>query len=122
MSGSSKARVARKLAAEGACRLCRRPSRVRPLTRHRIYPGRLGGTYRQENVVPLCRVCHDLIDDHRDRDPDEWRTLRRMLRACLWPHEHAYAARLFALLGPDAFDRHYPRPARELVQAVRRAA
>ena len=113
----SKAAVDAKLRAEGRCRLCRRSSRVRPLTRHRIVPGRLGGRYVPINCVGLCRPCHDLVDN---RELAERRWARRMLRASLWPEEHAQARIQYAIRG-RSFDRAYPRPTRELV-IERRAA
>lgn len=57
---------------EGACRMCRRPAKVRPLTRHHLVPQRkrdripntpgVGGIHHPGNVVPLCRPCHDRVE------------------------------------------------------------
>lgn len=117
--------VDEKFRTEGRCRLCLRPGSIRPLTRHRIVPGAFGGRYVPENCVPLCRLCHDLIDN---RDRYARATARRMLRAVLWPIEVAYATRqptFFAIGGSLertwSFDSAYPRPSRELV-LERRAA
>lgn len=99
--------IATKFKAEGQCRLCERKASVRPLTRHRIVPGAVGGPYRADNVVPLCRPCHDLVD-HRDEDVRV--PARRMLRVVLWPVEVAYARRWLR----GRFDTMYPpapRPA-----------
>lgn len=89
-----------KLAAEGACRLCERSSELRPLTRHRLFPGRKGGRYVYKNVVPLCRPCHDAVE----RDVNA----RRMLRPKLWPSEIGY---VIANMGHEWLDEVYPRPA-----------
>jgi hypothetical protein len=57
---------------EGHCRMCQRPKSVRPLTRHHLVPVRWffgeGTPWRavrnaNANIVPLCRACHDLIED-----------------------------------------------------------
>lgn len=115
----SKAAVDLKFRAEGRCRLCQRPSYVRKLTRHRVVPGRFHGTYTPNNCVPLCRPCHELVDHW---DPSLRLPARRMLRALLWPVEHAYATshlRFRFVQGVSAFDTMYPRPAREFVAATR---
>lgn len=81
---------------EGRCRMCQRPRRVRPLTRHHLVPLRwfMGDGYRYRtirnsnaNIVPLCRPCHDLIEDY---DP----IARKMLRRLLTQQEVAFAVRL----------------------------
>lgn len=118
----SKAAVDLKFRAEGRCRLCLRPSRIRRLTRHRIVPGRYKGSYTPQNCVPLCRPCHELVDgwnraeslvEHQER-----RLARKMLRASLWPIEVAYA-RAHWPVGTTTFDEVYPKPTRELVMERR---
>ena len=106
-----------KVIAEGRCRLCERPWTIRPPTRHRIVPGRRGGRYVPPNIVPVCRPCHDLIED----DP----TVRRMLRARLWPEEVAHALRHWPTVHRNGrpingFDWFYPPAPRELVLDARR--
>lgn len=121
-----KGAVTAKLKAEGACRLCRRDARVRPLTRHRIVPGRYRGRYTPPNCVPLCRPCHELVDGwNRLEGPmvtAERRSARRMLRAALWPVEVAYAIANWPVGQPGellTFDDLYPIPTRELVERSR---
>lgn len=109
----SKAQIDAKFTAEGRCRLCLRPSRVRQLTRHRLVPGSMRGTYVVNNCVPLCRPCHDLVD-HRDREIRD--SARRMLRALLWPVEIGH---ILSRLSEKTFDARYPRPTREVVMSAR---
>jgi hypothetical protein len=110
-----------KVREEGRCRLCLRPWRIRPPSRHHLVPkswfaDRLGiSTIRDcdANVVPLCRPCHDWIEQDVSG--------RRMLRKVLGAAE----VRLALLLrGRDWFDGRYPpsasSSAAELVQASRR--
>lgn len=121
----SRAQVDAKLRAEGRCRLCLRPASVRPLTRHRIVPGAVTGPYKPVNCVPLCRPCHELVDNWQERDPASTRMYRRALRASMWPEEIAHAKRWLpvATFLVDGiiitrdwdFDQAYPRPTRELV-------
>ena len=107
----NKSRVDEKFRAEGACRLCRRASSVRPLTRHRVFPGRFGGRYIPINCVPLCRPCHDDVD-HKHYVTRM--RARKMLRASLWPSEIAAAQTQFVLIG-FRFNDFYPPPPRDLV-------
>lgn len=96
--------VVDKFKAEGQCRLCERPARGnggRALTRHRLVPGRHGGRYVTVNCIPLCRPCHDEVEE---QDP----VARRMLRPKLWPVEIAYVIKT---LGEQWFELMYPRPA-----------
>lgn len=82
--------------------MCQRPYSVRPMTRHRLNPGRDGGRYVARNVVPLCRPCHDLVEEDRGA--------RGMLRRALWPAEVAY---LIGVRGRAWLDAAYPvEPAR----------
>jgi hypothetical protein len=93
-SGGSK--LQRKVAsAAGLCRMCE--LRGRKLTRHRVVPGREGGPYEARNVVPLCRACHDLVEDDRN--------YRSLLRELLWPEELSYAV---SRMGRMWFDEVYP--------------
>lgn len=116
-----------KFRAEGRCRLCQRLGSVRQLTRHRIVPGAFGGAYVPANVVPLCRPCHDEVDNRNLRDRLR---ARRMLRAVLWPVEIAHATRRTWHAAAHAavparrwnFDAAYPRPPRELVEERRAAS
>lgn len=82
---------------EGKCRMCGRPNKVRPLTRHHLVPLRWflceeGLRYRMvrnsnANIIPLCRPCHDDIEH---QDP----IARRMLGRLLTQQEIAFAIRL----------------------------
>lgn len=93
---------------EGCCRMCERPWKVRPPTRHHLVPTRWfmssqGAPYRQirnsnANIIPLCRPCHDLIEK---REPFS----RRMLRRLLTQQEIAFAVRM---RGIGWLNREYP--------------
>lgn len=115
-----------KVQAEGRCRMCGRTWEVRPLigqqltredaqetqeqrlTRHHLVPqswfrSTRGSQYRSirnanANIVPLCRPCHDLIEE-----PDM--ISRRMLRRALTQQEIAFVVRY---RGKDWLDYHYP--------------
>lgn len=102
-----------KIVSEGHCRMCLRPNHVRPLTRHHLVP--VAWFIRQPhklriirnahaNIVPLCRVCHDLVDC-RDDDGERFQS-RRLLRRSLSQQEVAFA---IATRGMEWFDAHYPR-------------
>ena len=99
-----------KLREEARCRLCLRARKVRPLTRHRLIPGREGGSYEYGNVVPLCRPCHDLVDGctnrARKRDRQLWRA---MLRRVLTDAEVHYVRRV---MGDGWLRENYPTHAR----------
>lgn len=91
---------------EKECRLCRRPSHVRMLTRHHLVPQRFAGRWDNENIVPLCRPCHDQVDGcaprfHR-RDKLLWRS---MLRRAMRPGEVSYVRRM---MGQTWLDLNYP--------------
>lgn len=101
-----------KMVAEGHCRMCLRPDRVRPLTRHHLVP--VSWFIRQPvplrvirnahaNIVPLCRLCHDLVD--RADDPEERMRARRELRRSLGQAEIAFAIQV---IGKEWLDEHYP--------------
>lgn len=93
---------------EGQCRMCQRAWKVRPPTRHHLVPLRWfmryeGAAFRairnaNANIIPICRPCHDLIED---RDP----FARRMLRRLLTQQEIALAVQL---RGVDWLNREYP--------------
>lgn len=70
---------------EGACRMCRRPASVRPLTRHHVVglawfrdrPRFVPLRHVDANIVPLCEPCHKQIER---REPAHARVeLRRLL-------------------------------------------
>lgn len=122
---TSRTEIDLKLDAEAACRLCLRTREIRRLTRHRLVPGAYGGSYVADNVIPLCRPCHDLVDNRWLSA--ERRQARRMLRAVLWPSEIAHARRRRIWRTPRhpfgwVFDVEYPRPPRELVLEARARA
>lgn len=91
---------------EKECRLCRRPAHVRPLTRHHLVPQRFAGRWDNENIVPLCRHCHDQVDGcaprSKRRDKMMWRS---MLRRALRPGEVSYVRRV---MGEQWLERNYP--------------
>lgn len=100
-----------KLRCEGQCRLCLRRYDVRPLTRHHLVPVSWfvrqplplrGVRNAHANVVPLCRVCHDLVES---RDPVERRQARRYLRRSLSQQEVAF---VIAVAGRAWLDDAYP--------------
>lgn len=90
-----------KLAQEGRCRMCERPASVRPLTRHHLVPIRAGGTWRNQNIVPLCRPCHDLIEQPANL-ARLWRT---MLRGRLTEGEVSHIRRV---KGDNWLEHEYP--------------
>lgn len=108
--------------------MCQRPSSVRLLTRHHLVPQawyreRVNGVRRQEewlllrrdsntNVVPLCRPCHDLIDNGPWSDRRMWRA---MLRRLLLPGEVAHVRRA---MGQSWLEREYPSRDHRLALAV----
>lgn len=96
-----------KLSAEKHCRACLRPDTVRPLTRHHLVPQawwlRRGVAYARyrnvaANIIPLCRSCHDEVEQSTEA--------RRMLRRVLTQQEVALAV---ALRGLAWLDQCYPR-------------
>ena len=101
-----------KFKAEGQCRMCERRYTVRPLTRHHLVPEAwfLGQPLKlrlirnaHANLVPLCRPCHDLVDN---READMREEARRHLRRCLSQAEIAFAIQT---RGQRWLDYHYPR-------------
>lgn len=104
-SGKEKAKT------ERFCRMCLRPSHVRPLTRHHIVPLAwwrfLPMPHRAlanatANIIPLCRGCHD---DVESRDPALRREARRECRVAMTQAEVTFA---IAVRGKQWFDHHYP--------------
>lgn len=110
-----------KVQREGQCRMCERSYDVRRPTEHHLIPKRMfarpGQTWQgpdgtaplpvrhrnaPANVVPLCRLCHDRIDNRKASDRQH---ARRELRARLSQAEVAFVIRL---AGRAWLDRHYP--------------
>jgi hypothetical protein len=114
-----------KVAEEGRCRMCLRPSSVRQLTRHHVvkqawwrrnefllsWPS--GHRERVPRhvvrdcdaaVVPLCVPCHVAVESEE--------SARRLLRKVLGAAEVAYAV---SLRGREWFDIRYPPSSRELL-------
>jgi hypothetical protein len=94
----------------GLCRMCLRPRHVRPLTRHHLVPV---WWFRKHphlwvynsvtaNLVPLCRPCHDTVDNRKRSDR---RDARRLLRRSLSQQEIAFA---IAVAGKAWLDLEYP--------------
>lgn len=82
-------------AKEGPCRCCKLTGLVEY---HHLVPRAIGGSDAEDNIVPLCRYCHQLVTE-RDR------RFCALLRANLSDAEYAYAA---DLLGDARFDDRYP--------------
>jgi len=51
------------------CWACGVPSRCE---RHHIEPQQFGGKDSPENTVPLCAVCHDILDRYHWQAPEIW--------------------------------------------------
>lgn len=102
-----------KVRTEGCCRLCEKTEAERRrdreyraerwrITRHHMIPRADGGRNDAENIIPLCRSCHDLID----KKPLAKRIRHRAdLRARLTDAEVAY---LREKRGDVWLARHYP--------------
>lgn len=109
---------ATKVKLEGRCRMCRRPSSVRTLTRHHLVPQvwfrRLVQQLEAEgndqraweirmlrdadaNIVPLCVPCHKQVEGDTG--------YRRMLRKLLDPVEATFCVKVRGLRW---FDLYYP--------------
>jgi hypothetical protein len=91
---------------EGHCRMCRRPSRVRQLTRHHLIPQEWWRQRGEDiaplrnaaaNIVPLCRPCHDEVETDVES--------RRMLRRVLTQTEVAF---VIDVIGRAWMDERYP--------------
>jgi len=88
---------------EGRCRLCLRPKSVRRLTRHHLIPKRrrrripLVLINNERNTVPLCRPCHDLVEEDL--------TVRSMLRRRLTVDEEQW---VIDVVGREWLNRVYP--------------
>jgi hypothetical protein len=97
---------------EGRCRMCRRPSSVRPLTRHHLVP--LSWFRERErfaplrnvdaNIIPLCEACHKQIER---REPAHARV---ELRRLLYPSEVAF---VLQTAGRGWLDLRYPPSGQE---------
>lgn len=60
------------------CILCNKRPRITPLTVHHIIARRLGGSNHEENLVTLCRECHDEVElQDFTIARDFWRYIRR---------------------------------------------
>lgn len=106
-----------KMTSEGCCRMCQRPSTVRPLyehqlTRHHIIP--VSWWIRQPvqlrvyrnawaGIVPLCREDHDRV---HSKDVFERLEARRMLRRSMTQQEIAF---VISVRGKEWLDGQYPR-------------
>lgn len=95
-----------KVEREGHCRMCKRPSRVRQLTRHHLIPQGWWKARGEEiavlrnaaaNIIPLCRLCHDQVESDVES--------RRMLRRALTQQEVAFA---IDVIGRTWLERRYP--------------
>lgn len=104
--------TARKFAGFALCRMCGKPKAVRPLTRHHLVPqswfryqdGHVKALMSATaNLIPLCRLCHDLVDN----SDDLWERVeaRKMLRRSLTQQEIAFAIQV---RGQSWLDIAYP--------------
>jgi hypothetical protein len=92
---------------EGACRMCRRPDKIRPLTRHHLVPlswfrarPRFAPLRNADaNIVPLCEPCHKQVER---RSPPH---ARIELRRLLYPVEVAF---VLQTAGRPWLDWRYP--------------
>jgi len=100
-----------KCEAEAHCRMCLRHMKVRPLTRHHLVPLRwwknIGLEWRgvrncPNNIIPMCRACHDLVESSDEEIRQE---ARRMCRRAMTQIEIAFA---IATRGKEWFNHHYP--------------
>jgi hypothetical protein len=86
--------------------MCQRAWDVRPPTRHHLVPyserRRVTKINDPRNIIPLCRPCHDLIDN---RNPLQ-RIARAMLRSLLRVEEASFAA---GWMGSGWLLSRYPR-------------
>lgn len=96
-----------KVREECRCRMCLRGAELRTLTRHHVVPlawfRRQGASiaplrHCDANIVPLCRPCHDLVENTMEG--------RRLLRKVLGAAEAGFAV---CLRGRDWLDRYYPQ-------------
>lgn len=91
---------------EGRCRMCQRPSAVRPLTRHHLVPLHYFRTHPKlsplrhsdANIVGLCEPCHRLVERLYDHARVE---LRRVLSS-------AEVAFVIQVAGRRWLDGRYP--------------
>lgn len=97
--------------AEGRCRMCQRDHDVRPLTLHHVVPSSWFRRQRRRlalirnvaaNLVPLCRPCHDLVEENE--------AARSELRRLLAPDEVAFAIQT---AGRAWLDKTYPQDRHE---------
>jgi len=92
---------------EGACRMCRRSSAIRPVTRHHIVPlswFRVRPRFAplrnaDSNIVPLCEPCHKQVE--RRNPPHARVELRRLL-------SNREIAFVLQTAGPEWLDWRYP--------------
>lgn len=91
--------------------MCLRDEGVRPLTRHHIIPESWFMPQpiklkmirnAHANIVPLCRLCHDLVDS---KNAIERAEARKMLRKTFSQQELAFVIRV---LGKGWLDEQYP--------------
>ena len=102
---------------EGRCRMCLRPSAVRPLTRHHLVPqswfrGRPKFAplrHSEANIVPLCEPCHREVEM---RDAHARVELRRLLGA-------SEIAFVLQVVGRAWLDKRYPPGQREIAETLR---
>jgi 5-methylcytosine-specific restriction endonuclease McrA len=86
-----------KVRSEGRCRIC--PATY-GLTRHHLVPRSLGGDDSDDNLIPLCFVCHDLYETQpKDQGPG------KLIRRSLTKREVGYVLRR---KGRVFLDRYYP--------------
>lgn len=95
-----------KVREEGRCRMCQRPSDVRPLSRHHLVPQswfraqpRLAPLrHADANIVPLCDPCHRAVEERGSHARVELRHL----------FGHVEVAFAIQLRGREWLDARYP--------------
>lgn len=88
-----------KLRKEGRCRSCGESRWA--LSRHHLVPRSQSGDDVDDNLVPLCLLCHDTLHNH----PGQPRTeVRHAIGRSLTDAERAYVGRK---MGVDYLRRHY---------------
>lgn len=90
----------------GSCRVCWRLQAEWPMELHHLVGRDLGGGDEPDNLVPLCRECHKLVEERSHPECE-------LLRASLTLREYAY---VLDKKGVDYLSKYYPRRSAEDMQ------